>query len=170
MTFEHFAPFLIPTIHFRYFFVSFAFIALASIVGIIIHHPFALLFCAVLYYFNMNISKNPNNNRLLNNNKNVVNNNNAGAPPQPQNEAIVDKLHGALNALRRERDENHRRKDLAMERCRLMTEEKEHMAKNAAAMKERLETIQESLATTKRDLAPREASVQKLSKQVRGMR
>jgi hypothetical protein len=76
-------------------------------------------------------------------------------------------IHGALNVLRRERDEKHRRKDLAVERCRLMTEEKESVAKNAATMKERLETTQGSLAPTKRDLAPREASVQNLSKQVK---
>jgi hypothetical protein len=56
-----------------------------------------------------------------------------------------------------------------LERCRLMTEEKQAMAKNATTMKERLDTIQESLVATKRDLIPREAAVQNLSKQVRGM-
>ena len=64
------------------------------------------------------MNKNPNSNRVLTNSKNVVNhNNNVRVTPEPQNEAIMDKLHGGLNALRlrRERHENHRRKDFVME-------------------------------------------------------
>jgi hypothetical protein len=144
MTFEPFAPFL-PTIHslgvlFR---LLPSLLHSSLIVGIILHHPLALLLrTVVLYYLTMNINKNPNdNNRILNNNKNVVNhhNNNAAGvtAPEPQNEAIVDKLHGALNASRREPDGNHRRQAAAT---------KESMAKNAAAMKEHLETMQESFA------------------------
>jgi hypothetical protein len=156
------------------FFVSFAVIAHCTLVGtgyrlygIVIHLLWPHWHYCTHFYPTMNMNMNMNKNHsVLKSNKNAVNHN-VGAPPQPQNEAIVDKLHGALNVLRRERDENHRRKDLAVERCRLMTEEKESMAKNAATMKERLETIQGSLATTKRDLAPRETSVQNLSKQVR---
>ena len=40
-------------------------------------------------------------------------------------EEIVDKLHGALAAFRRERDDLRRKKELATERLRLVMEEKE---------------------------------------------
>lgn len=40
-------------------------------------------------------------------------------------EEIVDKLHGALAAFRRERDDLRRKKELATERLRLATEERE---------------------------------------------
>lgn len=40
-------------------------------------------------------------------------------------EEIVDKLHGALAAFRRERDDLYRKKELATERLRLVTEERE---------------------------------------------
>ncbi len=51
------------------------------------------------------------------------------------NEAIVDKLQGTLTILRRERDEVHRAKELAMERLRLVKEER-------VSFEERLEMTQ----------------------------
>ncbi len=59
-------------------------------------------------------------------------------------EAIVDKLHGVMAAMRRERDELHRKKALAEERLRLFQEEKEALEKTSANVQVQLEALQES--------------------------
>ena len=59
-------------------------------------------------------------------------------------EEIVDKLHGALAAFRRERDDLHRKKELATERLRLVTEEREAMEKTIRSMQEKLNNLNKS--------------------------
>ena len=59
-------------------------------------------------------------------------------------EAIVDKLHGVMAAMRRERDELHRKKALAEERLRLFQEEKEALEKSCSNAQVQLEALQES--------------------------
>jgi len=57
------------------------------------------------------------------------------------NEAIVEKLHGTLSILRRERDEVHRAKELAMERLRLAKEETERMERTLQASKQKYDAL-----------------------------
>jgi GMP synthase PP-ATPase subunit len=65
-------------------------------------------------------------------------------PNSSNREAIVDKLHGVLASLRRERDELHRKKALAKERLHLFQEEKEAMGKTYALAQGKLEALQQS--------------------------
>lgn len=57
------------------------------------------------------------------------------------NEAIVEKLHGTLSILRRERDEVHRAKELAMERLRLAKEETERMERTLKASQQKYDAL-----------------------------
>ena len=100
------------------------------------------------------MTKNKNNE-----NHNHNNNNNK--------EALVDKLQGALHTIRRERDDLHRRKELAYERRRLLMEEKENLAKTVHGMKEKLEKMNTSLKETQQGLPSLEEAVLKLTKEVR---
>ena len=59
-------------------------------------------------------------------------------------EAFVDKLQGVMAAMRRERDELHRKKALAEERLRLFQEEKEALEKSCSNAQVQLEALQES--------------------------
>jgi len=59
-------------------------------------------------------------------------------------EAIVEKLHGALSALRRERDDSHRSKELSMERLRIVKDEREAVEKMVRAMQLKLIEMQSS--------------------------
>ena len=59
-------------------------------------------------------------------------------------EAIVDKLHGVMAALRRERDDLHRKKALAEERLALFQEEKDALEKTHANARIKLEAIKTS--------------------------
>jgi len=60
-------------------------------------------------------------------------------------EEIVDKLHGALSALRRERDDSHRSKELAMERLHIAKEERETVEKTVRTMHSKLNEMQTSM-------------------------
>ena len=55
---------------------------------------------------------------------------------QSQREEIVDKLHGALASLRKERDQLYRSKELAVERLRLTKEERETVEKKVRSMED----------------------------------
>lgn len=59
-------------------------------------------------------------------------------------EAIVDKLHGVMAALRRERDDLHRKKALAEERLALFQEEKEALEKTHTNARVKLEALKTS--------------------------
>mmetsp|Transcript_25753 Transcript_25753/g.42874 ORF Transcript_25753/g.42874 Transcript_25753/m.42874 type:complete len:231 (+) Transcript_25753:145-837(+) len=94
-----------------------------------------------------------------------MNNNNNELPPA--REAIVDKLHGALSAFRRERDDLHRKKQLAEERLRLMREEQGAMETSVNAMTAKLHKLQESgNAEALQELQTMEQDVMKLQKEV----
>ncbi len=54
------------------------------------------------------------------------------------NEVIVDRLHGALASYRKERDDLHRRKELAVERLRLVKEERISLENNVQEMQKKL--------------------------------
>lgn len=65
---------------------------------------------------------------------------------QPQQrEEIVDKLHGALASLRKERDHLHRSKELAIERLRLAREERVTVEKTVSSMENTYERLKASM-------------------------
>lgn len=94
---------------------------------------------------------------------------NKGAANHPSNakEALVQKLQGVLQELRQERDQLHRSKELALERCRLVREEEQSLSKIVASLKEKKEKLQKAALEIKAGLGPVEASVQETTKQVR---
>ena len=63
-------------------------------------------------------------------------------------EVIVDKLHSALATLRRERDELHRSKELAIERVKLAKEERSNTEKTVNSLQIHLDTLISSLPGT----------------------
>jgi len=86
-------------------------------------------------------------------------------------EEIVDKLHGALAAFRRERDDLYRKKELATERLRLVTEEREALEKTLRGMQEKLNVLNMSASDRGRhELAKLEQEVERLNKEVRRYR
>jgi len=95
----------------------------------------------------------------------MTNNNNSSDTTA---EAIVDKLHGVMAALRRERDDLHRKKALAEERVRLIQEEKEALEKTVTAAQTKLETLHESgNADALKEMRDMEDEVTRLNKEVR---
>jgi chromosome segregation ATPase len=88
---------------------------------------------------------------------------------QGNREAIVDKLHGALAVLRKERDELHRAKEMAIERLRLAKEERVNAEKNLSLMQERYECVASTDAQrTRRDeIEKLEEQAQRLGREVR---
>lgn len=90
----------------------------------------------------------------------------SGEPPR---EAIVDKLHGALSVLRRERDELHRSKELALERYRLAKEEREAAEQRNKSLQQKYDEIESVDTKQKRqnDITALNAEVERLSREVR---
>lgn len=90
----------------------------------------------------------------------------SGEPPR---EAIVDKLHGALSVLRRERDELHRSKELALERYRLAKEEREAAEQRNKSLQQKYDEIESADTKQKRqnDITALNAEVERLSREVR---
>ena len=71
----------------------------------------------------------------------------AATVPQPaQREVIVDKLQEALAAFRRERDDLHRKKELAMERFRLAKEARQDIEQKIKQMGTKLAELKENAA------------------------
>eukprot|EP00586_Coscinodiscus_wailesii_P021006 CAMPEP_0172496176 /NCGR_PEP_ID=MMETSP1066-20121228/82865_1 /TAXON_ID=671091 /ORGANISM="Coscinodiscus wailesii, Strain CCMP2513" /LENGTH=234 /DNA_ID=CAMNT_0013268335 /DNA_START=65 /DNA_END=769 /DNA_ORIENTATION=+ len=68
-----------------------------------------------------------------------------------QRELIVDKLNSALAVIRRERDELHRSKELAVERLRLAREERQAFQKTVRSMEEKLKELNDAVSTGKND-------------------
>ena len=82
-------------------------------------------------------------------------------------EAIVDKLHGALAAFRRERDELHRKKELAVERLQLVKEEQQAIEKTVHAMQEKLNQLNKSGSEeAKKDLEQMEKDMDQVHRTV----
>ncbi len=83
-------------------------------------------------------------------------------------EAIVDKLHGVMAALRRERDDLHRKKALAEERLALFQEEKEALEKTHTNARIKLEALKTSgNEDAIREVTELEHEVIRLNKEVR---
>lgn len=83
--------------------------------------------------------------------------------------AMEAKLHNVAAAFRRERDEAHRRKELAEERLRLAKEDAEAARLSTAALKEKLDDLEsKSGATAHSEIEQLQKDVQVLTAQVRG--
>lgn len=82
-------------------------------------------------------------------------------------EALVQKLQGALQEFRRERDQLHRGKELALERCRLVQEEEQGLSKTVEFLKQKCEKLSNASVEIRTELGPLEASVKDKTKQVR---
>jgi DNA repair ATPase RecN len=85
---------------------------------------------------------------------------------QQNKEALVQKLQGALQGFRRERDQLHRSKELAKERCRLVQEEEKALSKTVESLKEKYDKLLKASQAIKDDLGPLEASVREKTKEV----
>lgn len=99
----------------------------------------------------------------------ITSNNMNQAPNQPnQREAIVDKLHGALSILRKERDELHRAKELASERLRLAKEERVNAEKNLSSLTAKFNHIEsiEGKHNRKSDIERLQIEVDRLGREV----
>jgi hypothetical protein len=99
----------------------------------------------------------------------ITSNNMKQTPNQPnQREAIVDKLHGALSILRKERDELHRAKELASERLRLAKEERVNAEKNLSSLTAKFNHIEsiEGKHNRKSDIERLQIEVDRLGREV----
>jgi uncharacterized protein YoxC len=86
-------------------------------------------------------------------------------------QTIVDKLHGALAVFRRECDELHRKKQLAVERLRLEQEEKDATEKTIHGMQETLNQLNKSGSEeAKRELEQMEKDVEQMNREVRPLK
>jgi chromosome segregation ATPase len=82
-------------------------------------------------------------------------------------EILVNKLQGALAKFRNERDQLHRSKRLALERCRLMQAEEEALSKTVQTLRNKYEVLVASTTKIESELGPLEQQVQQDTKQVR---
>ena len=94
--------------------------------------------------------------------KQTMMNNDERDQPQrlTQKEILVQKLQGALQEFRRERDQLHRSKELALERCRLVREEEETLLKTVSSLKEKHDNLEKAIYDSKARLGPLEEAVQ----------
>lgn len=94
-------------------------------------------------------------------------NNTSVAAAARNNKPLEQKLLGALQTLRRERDQEYRDKAEAEQRLRLAEEEQQAIAKIVADLKGQHEKLVKDQATVEASLGPLEAQVDDLTKKVR---
>jgi hypothetical protein len=82
-------------------------------------------------------------------------------------EILVNRLQGALAKFRNERDQLHRSKRLALERCRLMQAEEEALSKTVQTLCDKYEVLVASTTKIDTELGPLEQQVQQDTKEVR---
>lgn len=88
---------------------------------------------------------------------------------QQPREEIVDRLHDTLSVLRRERDELHRANQLAIERLRLLKEERVAAEKNLSTLQSKYNGIVSSNAKDERrgEISKLQSEVERLGREVR---
>lgn len=88
---------------------------------------------------------------------------------QQPREEIVDRLHDTLSVLRRERDEIHRANQLAIERLRLLKEERVAAEKNLSTLQSKYNGIVSSNAKDERrgEISKLQSEVERLGREVR---
>jgi predicted nucleic acid-binding Zn-ribbon protein len=99
---------------------------------------------------------------------NMQSNRNYNSNTGSSNEAIVEKLHGALAKLRARRDTAHREMSLSRERLRLVKEEKDALGKTVDATREKLVKLKaQASGEAEKELAELKRQVEQLAKDVR---
>ena len=88
-------------------------------------------------------------------------------PASTVKEGIVQKLQGVLFAVRRDRDREHRNRDIAMEKLRSAKELYETDKSNFEAEKEKLAKTQEEAEKTQQEILEKEKIVAELQQKVR---
>ena len=88
-------------------------------------------------------------------------------PASTVKEGIVQKLQGVLFAVRRDRDREHRNRDIAMEKLRSAKELYETDKSNFEAEKEKLAKTQEEAEKTQQEILEKEQIVAELKQKVR---
>ncbi len=84
-----------------------------------------------------------------------------------EKEGIVEKLQGVLVAVRRDRDREHRSRDIAMEKLRSTKEIYEAEKSNFEAEKEKLSKTQDETERTQEEILQIEETIQHLEQKVR---
>mmetsp|Transcript_16976 Transcript_16976/g.33895 ORF Transcript_16976/g.33895 Transcript_16976/m.33895 type:complete len:140 (-) Transcript_16976:973-1392(-) len=93
---------------------------------------------------------------------------NAGPAPAAGANGIVNKLHDAINAFRRDKDVAHRNRDMAAERLKVTIEEREAEDAKTAALQAKLDEINRKIAAGNRDeMTKRQTDVERLRQEVR---
>ena len=82
-------------------------------------------------------------------------------------EGIVQKLQGVLFAVRRDRDHEHRSRDIAMEKLRSAKGDFEAEQSNFKAENEKLTKTRDEAETTQKEILRKEATIQHLQQKVR---
>jgi hypothetical protein len=82
-------------------------------------------------------------------------------------EGIVQKLQGVLFAVRRDRDREHRSRDIAMEKLRSAKEVFEAETLNFGEQKKKLTKTREAAEKTQKEILRKEATIQELQQKVR---
>jgi chromosome segregation ATPase len=94
------------------------------------------------------------------------NTNKENLPQAPHKEALVQKLQGALQGLRRERDQTHRSKELALERLKLVLEEEQALCKTVNALKHKHANLVKGSNDIQSELGPNENKVKVMTQKV----
>jgi len=88
-----------------------------------------------------------------------------------QREEIVDRINSALSAFRKERDDIYRQKELALERLRLVKEERAAIETTVESMQEQLDQLisasREGIGRENDDISNLEREVDRLLREVR---
>lgn len=82
-------------------------------------------------------------------------------------EGLVNKLQDALSKFRNERDQLHRSKELALERCRLIRQEEAFLTKTVDSMRQKENQIKTTCHGLEKEIGPLEAMVLRDTKEVR---
>lgn len=80
--------------------------------------------------------------------------------------ALITKLHAKLSVFRRDRDDAHRRKELAVERVRIVKKDRENAAAEVSALKNKLAEMEEETKKKIGNVAVVEREVEKLNMEV----
>ncbi len=83
-----------------------------------------------------------------------------------EKEGIVEKLQGVLVAVRRDRDREHRSRDIAMEKLRSAKEAFEIDKSNLETEKEKLAKTQEEAERIQKEIKEKEESIRQLQEKV----
>ena len=80
--------------------------------------------------------------------------------------ALITKLHAQLSLIRRDRDDAHRRAELAAERARIVKKDRENAAAEVEGMRRKLVEMKEETKRKEKDVGKMEKEVESLNMEV----